>query len=102
MKNGVLIIITAIITSLIWLVVLKESDFNHLRKLEKTVNMPTQAILSNLKATAASGNHALLKKKTDLLELKWRRYTEGGEGPSSFQDEVMNLKLKLPKAEKAK
>ena len=102
MKNGIIIIVSVIITSLIWMIVLKESHFDHLREVEKMVHMPTRAILGDLKATAASGDQSLLKEKIDLLELKWRRYTEGGEGPAYFRENIMNLKGQEPKTERAK
>ena len=100
MKNVILIIVTAVITSLIWMVVVKEEQYKHLRAMEKEVTMPTHVMLTDLKETAAKGDYLLLKKKIDLFELKWRQYTERGDKPYLFRDSITNLGAKNSRAGK--
>jgi len=91
MKDFVKIIMAVVVTSLLWLVAMQDANYNNLRKSEKEIWIPTLIVISDLRSTSKEGKQKLLDEKIELLEKKWRDYSQGGDNPISFYEEIIAI-----------
>lgn len=95
MKDIIKILITIIVTSLIWLVALQDAKYNYLRKNEKEIWLPTLAIINDLRSASKEGKHEKLDQKLELFEKRWKSYIDGDDNPSEFYKEIIAIDSQL-------
>ncbi|MDH3974585.1 MAG: hypothetical protein OEV42_09945 [Deltaproteobacteria bacterium] len=97
MKDVIKIIIAIVVTSLLWLVAMQDANYNNLRRNEKEVWIPTLVIINDLKITSNRGEREILDQKLKLFEKNWRSYSQGGDKPLVFYEEIIKIGKDLEK-----